>query len=714
MAARWRAARSNAVQQDQDLRVVLLDLAEITSEPSVLRALQQSRLQISHHTDWRSAVNDCASERPDLAIIACRHVDAELAEICTALRHANATGEVYPLLVAPELALNSELLTDLGCVAASALPADWQAFARQAELAALSGRRVLRREQDWLANQRAMQLLGATVCSIDASSQSCAPSTSLRHLLGIDSRKQAARPLLHWRDLLNGLDDIGRARLESSIAMALDDGTPFNCRVGLSERLDTLLDCHGAAHRDRDGRIHHLILTWQHLRTQSAANATTVLPFTGSEPTSTVVPVLERVQQQSSGSVLFFRIDNFPELCRTLGFVTGQRVLATLVERISDELRADDLVLPRGVHNDEQVTRIGGAEVVAVIDGLVESASVNRLRERILTRLRSTFEVDGRRIPLKLSSGSACWPRDALSADELVVSAALAADYATDTSVSGDALGSAHLQKARDTIRLEADLYDAVLNRELKLHFQPKYALDSGVLVGVEALLRWHRNGAEWVPPDVFIPIAERNGLINSIGRWVVEEAVRTQARWFDMGLGRVKMAINISPEQLMDPQFMQDLIVACEHRKVPANSVELEVTESCLIDDSQRTIARLAELRDAGFSIALDDFGTGFSSLSYLRSLPLDVLKIDRSFLSGLGTEGYDPGLLACIIGLGLTLGLCIVAEGVEEPVQWQLLGEWGCHIGQGYLMSKPLAEEALLPLLEQSAWLGFKSLSA
>ncbi len=702
------------MRQDQDLHVVLLDLAEITSAPAAVQALEQSRLMISRHTDWRSAVNECAGQRPDLAIIACRNVDTELSEICTALRYANATGEVYPLLLAPEHTLTGELVAQLGCVAASALPENWQAFARQAELAALSGRRVLRRERDWLANQRAMQLLGAAVCSIDASSQSCAPPTNLRHLLGIDGRKQAERPLMHWRDLLKGLDELGRARLESSIAMALDDGTQFNCRVGLSERLDTLLDCHGTAHRDRDGRIHHLILTWQQLRTQNAANSPSVLPFTGREHVSTVVPVLERVQQQSSGSVLFFRIDNFAELCRTLGFVTGQRVLTTLVERISDELRADDLVLPRGVQNDEQVTRIGGAEVVAVIDGLVESDSVNRVRERILARLRSAFDVDGRRIPLKLSSGSACWPRDALSADELVVSAALAADYATDTSAAGGELGSEHLKNARDSVRLEADLYDAVLNRELKLHFQPKYALDSGVLVGVEALLRWHRNGAEWVPPDVFIPIAERNGLISSIGRWVVEEAVRTQARWFDMGLGRVKMAINISPEQLMEPQFMHELIDACAQSQVPAASIELEVTESCLIDDSKRTIARLGELRDAGFSIALDDFGTGFSSLSYLRSLPLDVLKIDRSFLSGLGTEGYDPGLLACIIGLGLTLGLCIVAEGVEEPVQWQLLGEWGCHIGQGYLMSKPLAEEAVLPLLQEAAWPGFKSLSA
>ena len=702
------------MRDDHELRVVLLDLAEITSTPAAEKALQRSCMEIRRFDDWQGAVQACARVRPDLAIIACRTIDTGLAEICTALRHANANGEVYPLLLAPEDALLSEALSDLGCVAASPLPDDWQAFARQAELAARSGRRVLRRELEWLGNQRAMQLLGAAVCSVDASSESCAPPTTLRHLLGIDGRANAARPLMHWRDLLKGLDEVGRARLESSIAMALDDGTPFKCRVGLSKRGDALLDCHGAAHRDRDGHIHHLILTWQELHTQGESSPTTVLPFVGREPMSTTMPVLERVHQQSSGSVLFFRIDNFPELCRTLGFVTGQRVLASLVERISDELRADDQVLPRGMQDDEQVTRIGGAEVVAVIDGLVEAESINRVRERILERLRRAFEVDGRRIPLKLSSGSASWPRDALNADELVVSAALAADYATETTITGGELGSAHLQKARDSIRLEADLYDAVLNRELKLHFQPKYALDNGALVGVEALLRWHRNGTEWVPPDVFIPIAERNGLISSIGRWVVEEAVRTQARWFEMGLGRVKMAINISPEQLMETHFIAELIDACEQHQVPAHTVELEVTESCLIEDSQRTIARLGTLRDAGFSIALDDFGTGFSSLSYLRSLPLDVLKIDRSFLSGLGTEGYDPGLLVCIIGLGLTLGLCIVAEGVEEPVQWRLLGEWGCHIGQGYLMSKPLAEGDLMPLLERAAWPGFRSLSA
>ncbi|MEZ5598824.1 MAG: EAL domain-containing protein [Pseudomonadales bacterium] len=688
------------------LRVLLLDLAACATTENARDALGKAPFDLFTTADWRDASAHAATDRPDLAVITASTVNDDVLDICSAIRRSNRDGEVYTVLVtAPDVLRNTSLVNS-SLVSCHSLPDDWHLLVPKIELMARSSRKVQNMERAWQQDELALDLLDAAGCSIDAGTQSCTLSMPLRRLLRLrkpSQEKQIHQPV-HWRDMLTCVLPIHREQIERAVLNALATGEEIERRCALDDEKDASLICRGRVRRDANGDISTLDLTWQRInrrqpRAMSAPRQANGTPV-GSDPLQAIE---ERINAQSNGSILFLSIANYRELCKTLGYVTGQRVLAALVEKVAGELRGSDIVMPRGFNDNRLVARIGGAEIIAVLDGVTDQRHLARIKQRLLQSLQQNIVIEGRTIPLKLVTGEAIWPRDGHNTDDLIVNAALAAEFTPRGTGLPVLSEQSDISMARNAIRLEADLYDAVLNQEFVLHYQPKYSLGNGQIVGVEALLRWHQGHADWIPPDVFIPIAERNGLIASIGAWVIKEAVQAHARWYAQGLGRIPVAINISAHQLAHKDTVTTLLETCQQHGVDTRHIELEVTESCLIEDAERAVATLQVLRAAGFTIALDDFGTGFSSLSYLRSLPLDVLKIDRSFVSMLDAETFDPGLLVCIIGIGLTLGLRIVAEGIENDMQFKLLEEWGCHEGQGYLMSRPLPEAGVIALIER-----------
>ena len=404
---------------------------------------------------------------------------------------------------------------------------------------------------------------------------------------------------------------------------------------------------------------------------------------------SDLIAFAELVQRTKYGTAILICIKEQTSLINLFGDETPNLLTSTLTQRISRSLRQSDCLLSMP-NRQGALLRIAPLELLLPVQtGLAEEMTI--IEKRITDLLEKPVNINELRVPIDFKLGKANWQNSERSANDIVRSARNNAVFWTESTA-----------QAKQSHDLESDLFDALANNEFELMYQPVYALtEQPRIVGAEALLRWHRRHKEWVPPDIFIPVAEKIGLIKVIGRWVIEEVARQQNAWASQLHDRLPIAINISPQQLGDADFLEHLLETFRSANIPNDTIELEITESCFISDPEKTISLLNKIKAMEFTIALDDFGTGYSSLSYLRNLPLDVLKVDRTFISSLDGNHYDPALTAGIIGLGLAMGLRIIAEGIETPQQWQLLREWGCHEGQGFLMSRPVSPEKISTML-------------
>ena len=386
--------------------------------------------------------------------------------------------------------------------------------------------------------------------------------------------------------------------------------------------------------------------------------------------------------------VLCLDLDGFKDVNDSLGHPAGDELLQEVAARLRDVVRAADTV-----------ARLGGDEFAVLVDdpsGGLPAAS--ELAERLLTVLAQPVRVGGHRVTVAASIGIVpaepeATPTSLLRDGDIAMYRAKAAGRGRWVVFAPEMR-----ETALERIELERALSTALAAGQLRLVYQPVVDLRDGRTTGVEALLRWRHPQLGAVGPDRFVPVAEASGLIVPIGRWVLEEATRAAARWQGTGPGApLTMAVNVSPRQLASDTFLDDVAAALAESGIAPASLVLEITETALVTDSDVVAARLAGLRRLGVRIALDDFGTGYSSLSYLRQFPVDVLKIDRSFVELLDGPADDAAIVHGLVQLGHTLELEVVAEGVETAEQAAILRREGCDLAQGYLLSAPLeADEA------------------
>ena len=380
-------------------------------------------------------------------------------------------------------------------------------------------------------------------------------------------------------------------------------------------------------------------------------------------------------------SLLVLDLDDFKDLNDTRGHAAGDELLAVVAERLRACVRAGDLV-----------ARLGGDEFAVVVpDGARVARAVG---ERVLASLATPAELtDGTVVSLRGSLGIATPADDG----ERTLSALLRnADLAMYLAKSQgkDRLvvyAEGMAEEARRRTDLQHDLAAAAEAGQLRVHYQPTVRLEDGEITGFEALVRWEHPERGLVPPIEFVPLAEETGAIVTIGRWVLQQAVAQGAAWSQTAGRPLKMSVNLSPRQLMDDDVPALVREVLEETGFPARQLTLEVTEGVLVHDVERVVAQLHALRGLGVRIAIDDFGTGFSSLSYLRRLPADVLKIDRSFVVDLTDGGSSTSLVSSIIELARTLGLDVIAEGVETEAQRSALQDLQCAQAQGYLFARP-----------------------
>lgn len=380
-----------------------------------------------------------------------------------------------------------------------------------------------------------------------------------------------------------------------------------------------------------------------------------------------------------------------------------KKVNDTLGHRAGDQLMQQVAVRLRGCVNDtDTVARFGGDQFVLVLPEIESSKDVVDVIASIQKVLNPSFKLDRQELFATASVGVSFFPEDGHDGSSLVKNAGAALYRAKKSGGNEYRFYTADMHvKASKRFELETSLRHAIDNEEFLLHYQPRVAISGLEIVGLEALVRWHHPKLGLVPPSDFIPLAEETGLILPIGEWVLREACRQNREWQDQGFSRMRIGVNISARQFQQQHLSETVVRILEESNLEPRFLELELTESSIMSNADATIEVLSNLQSMGVAISVDDFGTGFSSLSYLKRLPIDSLKVDQSFVRELATDPDDAALVMAIVNLAHALRLRVVAEGVETQEQLRFLRLLRCDEIQGYLISRPLPVEGIEELL-------------
>ena len=395
--------------------------------------------------------------------------------------------------------------------------------------------------------------------------------------------------------------------------------------------------------------------------------------------------------------VLFMDLDRFKTINDYLGHEAGDRLLVTVAERFKQRLRPDDVL-----------ARFGGDEFAVLLENVENPSEVIRVAQRIGEALQEPLTVDDHQVSVSTSVGIALGTAHANDDPEGMLREADVAMYRAKEQGPGHyaVFDPAMQTRAQERIELEAELRRALEQGEFVLFYQPEVSLHNGSMVGFEALLRWQHPERGLLKPSAFVPLAEETDLITPIGTWVLEEACRQAKRWEEEHLPAppATMEVNLSARQLARRGLAQTVEEALRRANLAAHALALDITETVLIGASEHNAQALEALKKMGIRLYLDDFGTGYSSLSYLKRLPVDRVKVDRTFVKGLGGNATDTALVRMIIDLCHTLGIEVLAEGVETSDQAALLKDMGCDLGQGYYFARPLRSEELAEQLPKA----------
>lgn len=404
-----------------------------------------------------------------------------------------------------------------------------------------------------------------------------------------------------------------------------------------------------------------------------------------------VTEVLER-DPDATGVLMLIDLDRFKEVNDSLGHDAGDILLRDVAVRLAEVVREGDLI-----------ARLGGDEFAIYAGGIPDEEAATRIAAKVQGALAEPFRSAGIIIDVEASIGIAVHPDHGSDIHRLMQRADVAM-YSAKRSKAGYEIYDERVDPhSADRLSMTADLRRAVENSEFVLHYQPKALMADGRVEGVEALLRWQHPQRGMVPPGVFIPIAEENGLMKPITLWVVDEALRQAREWRGAGIG-LAISVNISVQNLHDVRLTEDIAELLFKHDAGADWLRLEVTESAVMEGPESALTRLAGLADMGLELSMDDYGTGYSSLTYLKRMPLSELKIDRSFVQNITDDQKDALIVGSTIELGHSLGLRVVAEGVEREEDWIGLQILGCDVAQGFFLGRPMPAEGLVAWLEET----------
>jgi diguanylate cyclase (GGDEF)-like protein len=400
----------------------------------------------------------------------------------------------------------------------------------------------------------------------------------------------------------------------------------------------------------------------------------------------------------SAVAMAVIALDGLGQINQALGHAGGDEVVCQIADRLQSQLPA-----AAGAGASSVVGRTGGKQFGVLLQGVADPAVLQALLQQLSGAVAAPCSALGRDVFVEARVGVALGGLGT-SAQDLLRQAEVALDQTHEEGASSISFFSA----ARDSrvlrrMRLHSELHKALERQQLSLHYQAQVDIASEQIIGFEALMRWTHPELGAVSPAEFIPIAEESGLIMAMGAWALDEVCRQSRAWRDAGLRPVRMAVNLSTRQFGDDNILTDVASALARHQIPANQLELEITESVALTGFERTISLLTAFKQMGLLLSIDDFGTGYSSLSYLKRFPVDALKVDQSFVRNIDTDAGDAAISRAVVALAHSFGLSVIAEGVESQAQLAYLTQLGCEAAQGYWFSKPLPPEQAAHLLAQ-----------
>ncbi|MEM7281940.1 MAG: EAL domain-containing protein, partial [Pseudomonadota bacterium] len=397
-------------------------------------------------------------------------------------------------------------------------------------------------------------------------------------------------------------------------------------------------------------------------------------------------------------TMLYIDLDRFKFVNDTLSHAIGDKLLVSASTRLKQCVQSQDF------NENGFIARVGGDEFIIVFFQNLSISQSCRVARAVIETLEQPFFIEEEKLHISGSIGISSYPKDSDNAEGLIKQADIAMYRAKESGggsyhVYNSALDAAYHER----VQLDRELTLALERNQFRLFYQPLLDFEAGRIIGCEALIRWHHPNFGLIPPSEFIPMAEENGTITDIGRWAILEACRQIREWKDANLGELKVAVNVSPKQFRKGDLVEDVRYALDLHDLPGHCLGIELTESSVMQHPDEVVKVLKRLKVLGLSISMDDFGTGYSSLSHLRKLPIDIIKIDRSFVVDMVSNGEDRALVSTIIAMGHSLNRHVIAEGVESIYQVMLLRNEGCHTMQGYFFGKPVPPEQFVQYLSQ-----------
>jgi len=559
--------------------------------------------------------------------------------------------------------------------------------------------------------QVTLNSIGDAVMSCDVSARVTYLNKVAERLTGWTGDKAAGRPI---EDVFHIIDATTRATIANPMALAIrEDKTVLlapNTILSRPDGVEAAIEDSAAPIHDRRGRVTGAVMVFHDVSTTRALSLN--LAHQAQHDSLTDLPNRVLLDDRLTNAiglrrrhglklgVLYLDLDRFKNINDSLGHEVGDRLLKEVARRLLACVRGSDTV-----------SRQGGDEFVILLSELAAGQDAAISADKVLQALGTPLLIDGHNLHISASIGIAIFPEDGEDPESLLKHADFAMYHAKDRGRNNYQFFRQDMNvRALERQSIEDGLRLALERHELALYYQPIVDLWSGAPTGVEALVRWRHPHRGLLLPAQFVPIAEECGLILQIGRWVLREACRQNRAWQDAGLPQVRIAVNVSAAELRHKDFVEGVRNCLTESGLAPQHLELELTETFLMQDSSSTARVLHSLKKLGVQIALDDFGTGYSSLSHLKGFPIDTLKIDQAFVSDLDTNPNDASIVRAVIGLGRSLNIRVVAEGVETAAHLAQLQEQQCPEGQGYIFSRPVIAEELPPLLRNPAP-GFRS---
>ncbi len=541
--------------------------------------------------------------------------------------------------------------------------------------------------------QVTLNSIGDAVISTDVEGRIAYMNTVAERLTGWTLKEALGRPLV---EVFKIIDAETRRTIPNPMAKATVEnatvGLPPTCILIRRNGEESAIEDSSAPIHNRRGHITGAVMVFHDVSTARAL--TLKLAYMAQHDTLTDLPnrslLNDRLGQaigaaqrhRSALALLYLDLDRFKLINDSLGHLVGDRLLQSVARRLGECVRATDTV-----------SRLGGDEFVILLSEVAHEQDAAHCADKLLKAFRKPFELDDHELHMTASIGIVIYPSDGTAVETLLKNADSAMYEAKKHGRNNYQFYRADLNStAGEQQALENGLRHAIARQELKLHYQPIVSLSTGAIDGVEALVRWQHPTLGLLLPDQFISIAEESGLIVPIGQWVLREACRQGKAWHDDGLFKLRLAVNVSAVELRSREYVAGVAGILAQTGFDPRSLELELTETFLMQDSKSTAAVLGAIKELGVQLALDDFGTGYSSLSYMRRFPIDALKVDRSFVRDLSMDASDASVVSAVINMGTSLQMRVVAEGVEAIDQVAFLKAHGCSEGQGYYFSRPL----------------------